>query len=88
MRCSPHITAHAAACRFVKESGAGGRWRWMRWGAARAADAASPLLPHLRGAVRGGACGHGCGQRTRGIARYSALLPKTVAAAQTLSNAR
>ena len=27
--CSPHSTAHAAACRFVKESGAGGRWRWM-----------------------------------------------------------
>ena len=27
----PHSTAQAAACRFVEESGAGGRWSRVRW---------------------------------------------------------
>ena len=29
--CPPHSTAQAAACRFVDESGAGGRWSRARW---------------------------------------------------------
>ena len=41
--CPPHSTAQAAACRFVKESGAGGRWSRVRW-EQRALRTPSPLL--------------------------------------------
>ena len=41
--CPPHSTAQAAACRFVKESGAGGRWSRVRW-EQHALRTPSPLL--------------------------------------------
>ena len=52
--CPPHSTAQAAACRFVKESGAAGSLELDAM-AQHALRTPSPLLPHLRGAVRGGA---------------------------------
>jgi len=52
--CPPHSMAQAAACRFVKESGAGGSLELDAM-AQHALRTPSPLLPHLRGAVRGGA---------------------------------
>ena len=54
----PHSTAQAAACRFVKESGAGGRWSRVRWSSA--ADAVSAPPPWC-----GVVVGRGHGQRTR-----------------------
>ena len=52
----PHNTTQAAACRFVKESGAAGSLELDAM-AQHALRTPSPLLPHLdlRGAVRGGA---------------------------------
>ena len=58
--CPPHSTAQAAACRFVKESGAGGRWSRVRW-EQHALRTPSPLLLRRERVVVGR--GHGCGQR-------------------------